>query len=98
MNVSQFELDIEGIERLCDRATSGNVSHTVGCIKSYCRCMKEELNAPDWKDIRNHAAIAAMKGLLSNPALVDEKGLDYRIDIVNTSVFYADELVEKLKK
>lgn len=52
MNRLQVKLDIEGIERMCDRATSGNVAHIVGTIKSYCRMMKEELDVPDWSHYR----------------------------------------------
>ena len=29
MNRLQVELDIDGIERMCDHATSGNVAHIV---------------------------------------------------------------------
>ena len=34
MNRLQLEIDIDGIERMCDHATSGNVAHVIGTIKS----------------------------------------------------------------
>lgn len=47
--------------------------------------------------VRNQAAIAAMQGMLSNPALVDD-GYDYRVTIEKAAVCYADSLIEELKK
>lgn len=51
-----------------------------------------------WQDVKERAAIAAMQGLLSNPELLDEISLDYRITIERIAVEYADALIEQLKK
>ena len=51
-----------------------------------------------WQDVRESAAIAAMRGMLANPELLDESSLDYRIIIEKAAVSYADSLVEQLKK
>ncbi len=93
MNKLQVQLDIDGIERLCDRATSGNVSHIVGTIKSYCRMIKEELDVPDWSHYRAQAAIAAMQGFLSRHT--------YKADLTTLakdSVKLANCLIEELKE
>lgn len=93
MNRLQVELDIEGIERMCDHATSGNVAHVIGTIKSYCRMMKEELDVPDWSHYRAQAAIAAMQGFLSRET--------YQADLTTLakdSVKLANYLIEELKK
>lgn len=93
MNRLQVELDIEGIERMCDHATSGNVAHVIGTIKSYCRMMKEELDVPDWSHYRAQAAIAAMQGFLSRDT--------YQADLTTLakdSVKLANYLIEELKK
>jgi hypothetical protein len=50
-----------------------------------------------WQDVRKRGAIAAMQGMLSNPALVDA-GYDYRLTIEKAAVGYADALIEELKK
>lgn len=92
MNRLQVELDIEGIERMCDHATSGNVAHVIGTIKSYCRMMKEELDVPDWSHYRAQAAIAAMQGFLSRET--------YKADLTTLakdSVKLANYLIEELK-
>lgn len=92
MNRLQVELDIEGIERMCDHATSGNVAHVIGTIKSYCRMMKEELDVPDWSHYRAQAAIAAMQGFLSRNT--------YQADLITLakdSVKLANYLIEELK-
>ena len=94
MNRLQVELDIEGIERMCDRATSGNVAHVIGTIKSYCRMMKEELDVPDWSHYRTQAAIAAMQGMLANSGVY----LKEKDTFPNLAVRYADALIEELKK
>ena len=107
MNRLQVELDVEGIERLCDKATSGNVSHIVGTIKSYCRMIKEELDVPDWTHYKAQASIAAMNGMLSNKWWMDsieeeaKKSLgkeDFSEILADYSVLYADALIEELKK
>lgn len=98
MNKLQVQLDIEGIERLCDRATSGNVSHIVGTIKSYCRMIKEELDVPDWSHYRAQAAIACLQGISANPELIDGESRDFKIDAIDFSVTYADQLIDKLKE
>ena len=46
-----------------------------------------------WQDVRESAAIAAMRGMLANPELLDESSLDYRIIIEKAAVSYADSLV-----
>lgn len=92
MNRLQVELDIEGIERMCDHATSGNVAHVIGTIKSYCRMMREELDVPDWSHYRAQAAIAAMQGFLSRKT--------YQADLITLakdSVKLANYLIEELK-
>lgn len=94
MNRLQVELDIEGIERMCDRATSGNVAHVIGTIKSYCRMMKEELDVPDWTHYKVQASLAALQGLLANPNLLLEEGDTFP----NLAVRYADALIEELKE
>jgi hypothetical protein len=94
MNRLQVELDIESIERMCDHATSGNVAHVIGTIKSYCRMMKEELDVPDWSHYRAQAAIAALQGILSNNSLYLREGETFP----NLAVRYADALIEELKK
>lgn len=93
MNRLQVELDVEGIERLCDKATSGNVSHIVGTIKSYCRMIKEELDVPDWTHYKTQAAIAAMQGFLSRQTY----GADLTT-LAKDSVKLANCLIEELKK
>lgn len=50
-----------------------------------------------WQDVRERAAIAAMQGLLSNPGLLDEISLDYKITIEKAAISYADGLIEQLK-
>ena len=47
-----------------------------------------------WQDVRERAAIAAMQGLLANPALVEES-ID---NLALTAKCSADNLVERLKK
>ena len=109
MNRLQVELDIEGIERMCDHATSGNVAHVVGTIKSYCRMMKEELDVPDWNHYRIQAAIAAMQGTItllgSSDSFADVvvegyngKEKTYPKEIAQFAVACANALVEELKK
>lgn len=94
MNRLQVELDIEGIERMCDHATSGNVAHVVGTIKSYCRMMKEELDVPDWSHYRIQAAIAAMQGIMNSFGSTDNN----KETIAELAVEQADALIEELKK
>jgi hypothetical protein len=94
MNRLQIELDIEGIERLCDRATSGNVAHIIGTIKSYCRMIKEELDVPDWTYYRTQAAIAAMQGIMNSIGSTD----NYKETIAELAVEQADALIDKLKE
>ena len=93
MNRLQVELDIEGIERMCDHATSGNVAHVIGTIKSYCRMMKEELDVPDWSHYRTQAAIAAMQGFLAR-----ETYQANLTTLAKDSVKMANYLIEELKK
>lgn len=94
MNRLQVELDVEGIERLCDRATSGNVSHIVGTIKSYCQMIKEELDVPDWTHYKVQASIAILQGMLANPNLPLENGESYP----KVAIRYANELIQELQK
>ena len=94
MNRLQVELDIEGIERMCDHATSGNVAHVIGTIKSYCRMMKEELDVPDWSHYRIQAAIAAMQGIMNSFDSTDNN----KETIAELAVEQADALIEQLKK
>ena len=94
MNRLQVELDIEGIERMCDHATSGNVAHVVGTIKSYCRMMKEELDVPDWSHYRIHAAIAAMQVIIKGFGNIDYN----KETIAKLTIVQADALIEELKK
>lgn len=54
-------------------------------------------NENHWQDVRERAAIAAMQGMVSNPALVDES-LNYRITIEEAAIGYADALIEELEK
>ena len=111
MNRLQVELDIEGIERMCDHATSGNVSHVIGTIKSYCRMMKEELDVPDWNHYRIQAAIAAMQGTITLLGSSDryayadvvvegykKKEKTYHKEIAQFAVACSNALVEELKK
>ena len=114
MNRLQVELDIEGIERMCDHATSGNVAHVIGTIKSYCRMMKEELDVPDWNHYRIQAAIAAMQGTITLLNLLGSsdryafsevvvEGYNgeektYPKEIAKFAVACANALVEELKK
>lgn len=53
-----------------------------------------------WQDVRERAAIAALKGLLSNPGLVFTscKNMYYFKNITEEAMKHADELVEKLKE
>lgn len=53
-----------------------------------------------WQDVRERAAIAALKGLLSNPGLVYTscKNVYYFKNITEEAMKHADELVEKLKE
>ena len=96
MNRLQVELDIEGIERMSENATSGNVAHVIGTIKSYCRMMKEELDVPDWSHYRIQAAIAAVQGLLCAPSYEANRG---KLNMIaNDAVSIADALIEELKK
>ena len=60
--------------------------------------LAEVVDKEHWHDVRERAAIAAMQGLLSNPGLLDDISLDYRIPIEKDAVAYADALVEQLKK
>lgn len=94
MNRLQVELDIDGIERMCDHATSGNVAHVVGTIKSYCRMMKEELDVPDWSHYRAQAAIASMQGVMNFFGSIDYN----RETIARLAVEQADALIEELRK
>lgn len=94
MNRLQVELDIEGIERMCDHATSGNVAHVVGTIKSYCRMMKEELDVPDWSHYRVQAAIAAMQRVMNFFGSIDYN----KETIARLAVEQADALIDKLKE
>ena len=58
-----------------------------------------EINIDEhWQDVKERAAIAAMQGLLSNPGLLDEISLDYRITIERIAVEHADALIEQLKE
>lgn len=96
MNRLQVELDIENIERMCDHATSGNVAHVIGTIKSYCRMMKEELDVPDWCHYRAQAAIAAMQGILCAPSYEADRG---KLNMIaKDAISIADALIEELKK
>ena len=47
--------------------------------------------------IRCQAAIAAMQGMVSNPALVDDSNI-YTITIEKDAVAFADSLIKELKK
>lgn len=47
-----------------------------------------------WQDVRERAAIAAMQGMLSNPAMCLADGDTYP----KVAVRYADALIEELKK
>lgn len=96
MNRLQVELDIEGIERMCDHVTSGNVVHVIGTIKSYCRMMKEELDVPYWIHYRIQAAIAAMQGLLCSPSYEADRG---KLNMIaKDAVNIADALINELNK
>ena len=60
-----------------------------------------EVDNKHWQDVRERAAIAAMQGMLANPELMentDWDGRDYRWKIEQQAIFYADALVEQLKK
>ena len=48
----------------------------------------------EWKDVRERAAIAAIHGMLSNPAMCLADGDTYP----KVAVRYADSLIEELKK
>lgn len=52
---------------------------------------------PHCVELRERAAVSAMQGMLSNPALVDES-LNYRITIEEAAIGYADSLIAKLKE
>ena len=59
----------------------------------------QDKDSPHWQDVREHAAIAALKGLLSNPGLVfDNKYCSKEAFITAEAIKYANELVEKLKE
>ena len=47
-----------------------------------------------WRDVREHAAIAAMQGMLSNPTKYLAEGDTYP----KVAVRYADVLIEELKR
>lgn len=61
-------------------------------IKTYSQISEEQ----HWQSVRERAAIAAMQGLLSNPALIDA-GYDYRVSVEQLAIGYADTIVERLK-
>lgn len=94
MNRLQIELDIEGIEKLCDGAMSGDITHVFSNIKSYCRMMKEELNVPDWSHYRAQASIAAMQGVMNFFGSIDYN----KETIAKLAVEQADALIEQLKE
>ena len=56
--------------------------------------MKKIADETHWQDVRERAAIAAMEGMLSNPAMCLADGDTYP----KVSVRYADALIEELEK
>ena len=52
----------------------------------------------DWDAFRREAAKDFASAMLSNSALVDDRSWDYRLDVIKTAVFYADELIKQLKE
>ena len=63
-----------------------------------CEFQNHIIQFPDeWQGVRIQAAIAAMQGMLANPELL--KTADWnRWKIEQQAVFYADALIEQLKK
>lgn len=63
-------------------------------------CQEPEIDKPTeftyFDNLRNSATIAAMQGILANSALIDA-GNDYKIDVVEAALSYADELIERIK-
>ncbi len=52
-----------------------------------------------WQDVKERAAIAALQGLLANPALVHDDGdCSEKVFIIARAMRYADDIVEKLKE
>lgn len=56
--------------------------------------MKKIADETHWQDVRERAAIAAMRGMLSNPAMCLADGDTYP----KVAVRYADALIEELEK
>ena len=68
----------------------------VACIFFELGCRWADENKPvDWQQVRIQAAIAAMKGLISNPD--DFTTNQSPSGIAKKSVMFADALVEELK-
>lgn len=60
-----------------------------------------EGNEPDWQQVRIQAAIAAMQGMLANPAhhkVQVESGVPFSNFYAINAVMCADALIEELKK
>lgn len=67
--------------------------------------VKEELTKGiDWEEVRGKAAIAAMKGILSNESIeitLNQERSEYcsiPIDIAKAAITYADALIAELEK
>ena len=85
------------------------LSHYIGdvawyitkCHASYSENELEFIDAPEdyWTRLEHQAAIAAMQGMLSNPAFPEhsQEGY-YKKNIVNNAYEYAHALVEKYKE
>jgi len=61
--------------------------------------IQEPTEEAHWQDVREHAAIAAMQGMLANPELImNGSSICYRLSVEFVAVDYANKLVERLKK
>lgn len=73
---------------------SHGVEHIGEKLNYYWDFEPIEEDIAHWQDVKERAAIAALQGLLANPALVKESGYNLAL----TTECRADQLVEQLKK
>lgn len=57
----------------------------------------EEYGDVDWDEYRREVAKDAMCSIMSNSQLIDA-AFDYKVDVVGSGIFYADELIKWLKE
>ena len=91
---NQNEFELVEPEPTPSKVTKENDELTVSVNESHSILLDETIN---WDEIRIQAAIAAMKGMLANAALVDSYR-DYGISIEKSAVGYANTLIEELRK